>query len=117
MKPAYFKGIQWTKVFVSGRLDPVHNKYKFYSQICKTNISLYSEGARETVRHYQSEGQLRKDQQWRYEHLASPTKLQGSQFMPLEGTHTLRTHVDVFGKQTSIEFSARGITPSHRNPH
>ena len=26
MKPAYFKGIQWTRVFVAGPLDPFHNK-------------------------------------------------------------------------------------------
>ena len=44
MKPAYFKGIQWTKVFVTGPLDPVHNEYKFYCQICKTNVSIFSKG-------------------------------------------------------------------------
>ena len=55
MKPAYFKRIQWTKVFVTGPLDPIHNKHKFYCQICKTNVFMYSKGAREIIRHYQSE--------------------------------------------------------------
>ena len=45
MELSYFKGIQWTKVFVTGPLDPVHNKHKFYCQICKTNVSIYSKGA------------------------------------------------------------------------
>ena len=35
MKPAYFKGIQWTRIFVTGPLDHVQNKYKFYCQTCK----------------------------------------------------------------------------------
>ena len=29
MKEAYFEGIQWTRTFVTGPLDPDHNKYKF----------------------------------------------------------------------------------------
>ena len=69
MKDAYFKGIQWTRLFVSGPLDPLHNRYKFYCQICKTNISIYSKGARENLRHYKTQGHLRRDQKWRYEHL------------------------------------------------
>ena len=70
MKDAYFKGIQWTRTFVSGPLDPLHNRYKFYCQICKTNISIYSKGAREILRHYKTQGHLRRDQRWRYEHLS-----------------------------------------------
>ena len=50
MKDAYFKGIQWTRTFVSGPLDPVHNKFKFYCMLCKTNVSIYSKGAREILR-------------------------------------------------------------------
>ena len=70
MKDAYFKGIQWTRTFVSGPLDPIHNRYKFYCQICKTNISIYSKGAREISRHYKTECHLRRDQRWRFEHLS-----------------------------------------------
>ena len=77
MKPAYFKGIQWTKIFVTGPLDPVQNKHNFYCQICKTNVSIYSKGAREIIRHYQSEAHLSKDQRRRFEHLGQINKLTG----------------------------------------
>ena len=70
MKEAYFKGMEWTKTFVSGPVDPRWNPYKFYCQICKGNISIYGRGAREILRHHSTERHLRKDQRWRYEHLA-----------------------------------------------
>ena len=76
MKEAYFKGIQWTRTFVTGPLDPEHNKHKFYCQICKTNVSIFSKGAREIVRHFQCESHFRKDQ-WRYEHLRKKDKVTG----------------------------------------
>ena len=69
MKEAYFKGMDWTRTFVSGPIDPKWNQYKFYCQICKANISIYSKGAREILRHHASEKHLRKDQRWRYEYL------------------------------------------------
>ena len=69
MKEAYFKGMEWTKTFVSGPVDPRWNPYKFYCQICKANISIYGKGAREILRHHSSEKHLRKDQRWRFEHL------------------------------------------------
>ena len=85
MKSSYFKGIQWTKVFVTGPLDPVHNKHKFYCQICKTNVSIYSKGAREIIRHYRSEGHLRKDQRWRFEHLGKVDKISGNVIHSVRG--------------------------------
>ena len=69
MKEAYVKGMEWTRTFVSGPVDPRWNKYKFYCQICKANISIYSKGARENLRHYSTEKHLRNDQRWRYEYL------------------------------------------------
>ena len=33
LKEAYFKGMEWTKTFVSGPVDPRWNPYKFYCQI------------------------------------------------------------------------------------
>ena len=42
LKEAYFKGIKWTKTFVTGTLDPAHNQFKFYCQISKTNVSIRS---------------------------------------------------------------------------
>ena len=77
MKEAYFKGISWTNTFVTGPLDPAHNQYKFYCRICKSNESIYSKGAREIVRHYQSESHLRKDQLWRYTYLKKVDPITG----------------------------------------
>ena len=51
-------------------MDPRRNPYKFYCQICKGNISVYGQGPREILLHYAIERHLRKDQRWRYEHLA-----------------------------------------------
>ena len=69
MKEAYFKGKEWTRTFVSGPVDPKWNQYKFYCQICKANISIYSKGAREILRHHSTGKHLRKDQRWRFEYL------------------------------------------------
>ena len=77
MKEAYFKGMEWTKTFVSGPVDPRWNPYKFYCQICKGNISIYGRGAREILRHHSTERHLRKDQRWRYEHLAIEDPVSG----------------------------------------
>ena len=77
MKESYFKGIKWTKTFVTGPLDPAHNQHKFYCQICKTNVSIKTKGAREIVRHYQGEAHLRKDQRWRFEQLSVTDKVTG----------------------------------------
>ena len=78
MKDAYFKGIQWTRTFVSGPLDPVHNKFKFYCMLCKTNVSIYSKGARGILRHYRTRGHKRKDQKWRYVHLQETDEVTGN---------------------------------------
>ena len=69
MKEVYFRGMEWTRTLVSGPIDPRWNKYKFYCQICKANISIYSKVARKILRHHSTEKHLRKDQRWRYEYL------------------------------------------------
>ena len=66
MKDANFRGMEWTKTFVSGPVDPRWNPYKIYCQICKGKISIYGRGAREILRHHATERHLRKDQRWRY---------------------------------------------------
>ena len=71
MKEEYFEGMAWKRTFVSGPVDPKWNRYKFYCQICKGNVSTYGKGAREILRHYATEKHLRKDQRWRYEHLST----------------------------------------------
>ena len=35
MKEAYFKGMEWTRTFVSGPVDPRWNKYKFYCRFAR----------------------------------------------------------------------------------
>ena len=69
MREEYFKGMSWTRTFVSGPMDPKWNRYKFYCQICKGNVSIYGRGPKEILRHHATERHLRKDQRWRYEHL------------------------------------------------
>ena len=77
MKEAYFKGIQWTRTFVTGPLDLEHNKHKVYRQIFKSNVSISTKRAREIVRHFQCESHFRKDQRWRFEHLRTKDKVTG----------------------------------------
>ena len=57
MKDVYFKGMEWTRTFVSGPVDPRWNPYKFYCQICEANKSIYGKGAREILRHHFTEKQ------------------------------------------------------------
>ena len=74
-KKAFFRGIKRSRTFVTGPMDPAHNKHKFFCQICKTNVSMYSKGARKIVRHFQAESQFLEDQRWRYEHLRKKDKV------------------------------------------
>ena len=67
MKEAYFKGIRWSRTFVSGPLDPEHNKHKFFFQICKINVLIFSKGARDVVRYFQCKSHFREDQRWIFE--------------------------------------------------
>ena len=69
MKESCFQGQEWTRVFATGPIDPENNQFRFYCQICKYNVSMYSKGKGELKRHYRRESHLRKDQRWRYEHL------------------------------------------------
>ena len=69
MKEEYFDSMPWTRVFVSGPLDPKWNPNKIYCQICKCNVSIKAKGPKEILRHYATERHLRKDQRWRYEYL------------------------------------------------
>ena len=77
MKDGCFKGFQRIKIFVYGPLDPIHNLLKFYCMLCKTNVSIYSEGTRDLLRHYKSEGYLKEDRKWRYVHLQETDDVTG----------------------------------------
>ena len=70
LRDELLNGMTWARAFVSGPLDPRWNPYKFYCQICKGNVSIYGRGVKDISRHYSTERHLRKDQRWRYEHLA-----------------------------------------------
>ena len=69
MREEFFKGMSWARISVSGPMDPKRNRYRFYCQICKGNVSIYGRGPKEILRHHATERHLRKDQRWRYEHL------------------------------------------------
>ena len=71
MKEASFKGIRWTKTFVTGPLDPLITNISFTARSVKPMYSRFSKGTREIIRHYQGESHLRKDQRWRLEHSRS----------------------------------------------
>ena len=69
MKEEFFAKIGWTRSFISGPADPLHNPHMVWCHISKTNISVKSKGTLEILRHHRTEKHLRKDQRWRYEHL------------------------------------------------
>ena len=87
LEPAYFTGIEWTKSFVKGPLDPINKKYQFYCQFCQTNVSIFSKGARELVGHYQSETHHRKDQCWLFDQLGKMDKITGVTKHAVRGRH------------------------------
>ena len=64
-------GMSWTRTYACGLKDPLNNKYKFYCQLCKVNLSCKTKSALEVLRHHKSDKHLRRDQRWRYEHLKS----------------------------------------------
>ena len=90
MKEEYFDSMPWTRVFVSGPLDPKWNPNKSYCQICKCNVSIKAKGPKEILRHYANERHLRKDQRWRYEYL------------PIEDPITKKLRHHVRGKDRKI---------------
>ena len=71
MREEFFAEIGWTRSFISGPADPLHNPHMVWCHICKRNISIKSKGVMEILRHHRTEKHLRKDQKWRYTHLKS----------------------------------------------
>ena len=69
MKEEFFSKIGWTRSFISGPADPLHNPHMVWCHICMKNISVKTKGTLEILRHHRTEKPLRKDQRWRYEHL------------------------------------------------
>ena len=71
MREEFFAKIGWTRSFISGPADPVHNPHMVWCHMCKKNFSIRSKGAFEILRHHRKERHLRRDQRWRHEHLKS----------------------------------------------
>ena len=71
MGEEFFANIGWTRSFISGPADPLHNPYMVWCHMCKKNISIRSKGTMEILCHHRTERHLRRHQRWRYEHLRS----------------------------------------------
>ena len=78
LREDHFRNLGWTKVFVTGPLDPANNKYCFYCRICNVNVSMYGKGASELARHYKRGSHFRRDQRWRYEYLQEIDPVKGT---------------------------------------
>ena len=77
MREEFFSKIGWTRSFISGPADPLHNSHMVWCHICKKNFSIRSKGPEEILRHHRTEKHLRKDQRWRYEYLKSVDPVTG----------------------------------------
>ena len=77
MREEFFDKIGWTRSFISGPADPVHNPHMVWCHMCKKNFSIRSKGPLEILRHHRTERHLRRDQRWRYEHLKSVDPVSG----------------------------------------
>ena len=77
MREEFFSKIGWTRSFISGPADPLHNPQMVWCHICKKNFSIKSKGPYEILRHHRTERHLRRDQHWRHEHLRSKDPVTG----------------------------------------
>ena len=77
MREEFFSKIGWTRSFISGPADPLHNPYMVWCHMCKKNFSIKTKGTVEILRHHRSEKHLRRDQRWRYEHLKTTDQVTG----------------------------------------
>ena len=69
MREEFLSKIGWTRSFISGPSDPLHNPHMVWCHMCKKNFSIKTKGTVEILRHHRTEKHLRRDQRWRYEHL------------------------------------------------
>ena len=77
MREEFFAKIGWTRCFISGPADPLHNPLRVWCHMCKKNFPIKTKGAFEILRHHRSERHLQRDQRWRYEHLKSTDPVKG----------------------------------------
>ena len=78
MREEFFAKIGWTRSFISGPADPIHNPHMVWCHMCKKNFSVKSKGPLQILRHQRMEKHLRRDQRWRYEHLRSVDPVSGT---------------------------------------
>ena len=83
MREEFFSKIGWTRSFISGPADPLHNPHMVWCHICEKNFSIKSKGPYEILRHHRTERHLRRDQRWRYEHLRSTDPITGKTQHPV----------------------------------
>ena len=96
MREEFFSKIGWTRSFISGPADPLHNPHMVWCHICKKNFSIKSKGPYEILRHHRTERHLRRDQRWRYEHLRSTDPITGkTQHRVRGGNGKLLTKVEL----------------------
>ena len=77
MREEFFSKIAWTRSFISGPADPLHNPYMVWCHMCKKNFSIQTKGTVEILRHHRTEKHLRRDQRWRFEHLKTIDDVSG----------------------------------------
>ena len=65
MREEFFAKIGWTRSFISGPADPLHNPYTVWCHICKKKFSIRTKGTMEILRNHRTEKYLRKDQRRR----------------------------------------------------
>ena len=77
MREEFFAKIEWTRSFISGPADPIHNPHMVWCHMCRKNFSIKSKGPLEVLRHHRTEKNRRRDQRWRYEHFRSVDPVSG----------------------------------------
>ena len=97
MREEFFsKKIGWTRSFISGPADLLHNPHMVWCHICKKNFPIKSKGPYEILRHHRTERHLRQDQRWRYENLRSTDPITGkTQYRVRGGNGKLLTMVEL----------------------
>ena len=77
MREELLSKIGWTRSFISGPADTLHNSLMVWCHIFKRNFSIKTKGTMEILMHHRTEKHLRRDQRWRYEHLKSTDPVTG----------------------------------------
>ena len=77
MREEFFSKIRWTKSFISGPTDPLHNPHMVWCHMCKKSFSIKTKVTVEILRHHRTEKHLRRNQRWRYEHLRTTDSVTG----------------------------------------